>query len=626
MTQLTPAGRRVHEQVMDRAERTPDAIALVCGEQRLSYADLVEQACRIAWGLGRQGIDQDALIGVRLQRSPEMVACVLGVLMAGAAYLPLAPSDPDDRIALMLDDASPRLVLDDLRVVRQMASIAETASTPMMGRVGPDKRVYVIYTSGSTGRPKGVSMRHSAVENLIRWQIGRTADNHRHARLGTCEARGTLQYTPLTFDVSYLEIFSTLCAGRTLVVPQEDQWRDLSILLDLVVANDVGSIFLPFTVLNHLADFAVRKQVFPRRLFEIMTGGEQLRITPAIQRWFSSMPWCTLQNIYGPTEAHAVTTHNLRGDPRQWPDLPPIGRAIDNVTIHLLDERLQPVPAGARGEICIGGVSLADGYLHRPALTAERFVFLTDGGERLYRTGDLGHWLPDGSLMYDGRHDDQVKIQGIRLELCEVEYLLDQHPDVQQCVVVARDAPVGKQLVAYIVPRSTAAVAGSTGWREFLAGRLPSAAVPSLYVTLDELPLSSSGKVDRRQLPEPSRQRPALAQPLVGPNTPTEKVIAALWREHLQLDTVGIDDGFFELGGQSLLLVRIQNALSGLLGREVPILRLLQNPTVRALAADLDRDLQDSAQTPDESRRRRRQDIVGQARRGNRLARHVETE
>ncbi|MGC4059465.1 MAG: non-ribosomal peptide synthetase [Aquabacterium sp.] len=632
--------RRVHEQVLDRAAAMPQAIALICGDQRVRYAELADRATHIANGLRNRGMGQGMLIGVCLDRSPDMVASVLAVLMIGAAYLPIDPTDPISRILLTLDDALPGMVIAEPRVTGrlrhqlsplpqsiQMASVDELASVasdpPAQAiAVSPDDRVYVIYTSGSTGRPKGVVMRHRAVENLIEWQIRSTASNRLRAGLSEASAPCAMQYTPLTFDVSFLEIFSTLASGRTLLIPADDEWRDLTVLLELTCRHNVGTMFLPLTALNLLADFAVRHQRFPHSLFEIMTGGEQLRITPNIKQWFSGMPWCTLQNIYGPTEAHMVTSHNLHGHPGKWPQLPPIGQAIDNVAIHILDEQLQPVQAGAMGEICISGVSLAEGYLNRPQQTAERFI--TWRGMRLYRTGDLGHVLADGSILYDGRLDDQVKIQGVRLELHEVEQLLDQHPDVQQCAVITRDTSGGKQLVAYVIPVSRGdgapqRVDREAGWRDFLSARLPKTSVPGIYIPLDAFPLTSSGKVDRKALPPPSRRRPALSTPMVAPRTSMEQAIAAIWCECLELDEVGIDDGFFELGGKSLLLVRVQNTLSGALGREVPITRLLRNPSVRQLAADLTHNTRsDGASTADIAvgRRQRRQEAITQQQRG----------
>ena len=616
-----PIPRRVHELVLDQALRRPHATAVVCGERRWSYTHTAAQVRAIARGLAARGIGPGDLVGICLSRSPEMIAVVLGVLAAGAGYLPLDPVDPMERRANMLADGAPVLLVVDDAADHAAGEVPVGATTPSalaaaddglaLPAVGAHDIAYVIYTSGSTGRPKGVVMRHGAIDTLVRWQIDSTAHHRTLAGLSEDAASAGLQYTPLTFDVSFLEILSTLGAGRTLVVPPEEQRRDLSALLDLVITERVGSIFLPLTVLNQLAAFSTRRRLFPAALFEVMTGGEQLRITPAIAGWFAGMPGCTLQNIYGPTEAHVVTTYALRGDPALWPALPPVGRPVDGVSIHLLDDTLRPVPEGQGGEICIGGVSLAQGYWGRPDLTAERFVDGPPGTGRLYRTGDLGHRRVDGELVYDGRVDDQVKIQGVRLELREVEHQLERHPDVRQCAVVARESEGGKQLVAYMLLRE--GLADAADWRGFLADCLPSATVPSTYIVLDALPLTSSGKVDRHALPSPSRGRPALAQVFVAPHTEMEMRIAAVWCQHLQLDEVGIDDRFFELGGQSLTLVQVQNALSGVLGREVPLAALLQHPTVRALALSFAPSYNPDAPAPaaGNARRQRRQDVLG---------------
>lgn len=571
----------------------------------------MERAERIAGYLHCRNIAHGDLIGLCIERSTGLMAAMLGILMAGGAYLPLDPMDPAERLEFLLSDAHPRIVVATSALAKRLPTVipdhayelalidqipdgvVPLSAMASVGRLGSDDLVYVIYTSGSTGRPKGVSMTHRSAENLIAWRVRNSVANHANAsnKAATGAAVRVLQYTPLTFDVSFLEIFSSLCAGGMLVVPSDAERRDLGALLDLVVVRGIGSLFLPFTVLNQLAELAVRRGVYPATLFEIMTGGEQLRITPAITSWFSGMPQCMLQNIYGPTEAHVVTTHNLTGDPHRWPDLPPIGRPIQNVDIHILDESLQPVFAGASGEICIGGISLARGYLNRPDLTVDSFVPNPFGIERLYRTGDLGHILTDGSIMYDGRRDEQVKIQGVRIELGEIEMVLEQHPDVRQCAVLAlEDVPGSRRLVAYIVPKSGAQLTRQVDprWHDFLAKRLPETVVPRTYVMLASLPLTSSGKVDRRALPAPSTQRP-IHVPAVAPSSPLERTIAGIWQEYLQIEEVGIDDGFFELGGQSLLLVQVQNRLSAVLGREVPVIALLQNPSIRALAAHLDR-------------------------------------
>jgi amino acid adenylation domain-containing protein len=587
-----------------------------CGDVALTYAQLRAQSGRLATHLQARGVVPDTLVAICIDRSVEMVVGLLGILRAGGAYLPIDPAFPRDRIELLLDDGAIRIlvtrtatVLDPglrrperaLEVLDLDRLLAAPARTPTDAAIASaatlDQLAYVIFTSGSTGQPKGVAMTHAPLVNLLQWQGHSSGVNRARAAaidpVLAARPTHTLQFTPLTFDVSFLEIFSTLLSGGTVVIPTEHERRDVSALLDLIVRHEVASVFLPLIAMNQMAEAGVRRKVFPRSLVEIMTGGEQLRITPEIAAWFRGMPQCTLQNIYGPTEAHVVTTHELHGDPAGWPALPPIGRPIPNAEVHVLDAAMQRAAPGETGEIYVGGICLSRGYLHRPELTAERFLDNPLGPGRLYRTGDLAHYLPDGVIMYAGRVDDQVKIQGMRVELGEIETALEHHPDVRECAVVARaDLSGAKRLVAYLVPRADPPAAPITRqmaprYHEHLARQLPEHMVPRTYVIVAALPTTSSGKVDRKALPPPSTRRPELQSGYAAPTTELERTIVPIWREVLQLEEVGIDDSFFELGGGSLMLVQLQNRLSGELGRELPLVALFENPTIRALARHL---------------------------------------
>ena len=591
----------VHVQFLNRANETPDAIAVIFESDRVTYLELANQAHRVSQALVDLGIGPGALVGVCMQRSPEMLATVVGVLLLGAAYLPLDPSDPAARLQTVLQDALPAAVLTTATLVKPISELSHnntcvatlTANRDVPQKwdyaypVGtPDDTIYVIYTSGSTGAPKGVVMTHGAVTRLIRWQIESSANHLMTSGLDQSTELGVLQYTPLTFDVSFLEIFSALCSGRTLVMCRESHLCDLPKLQNLIIEHRIGSIFLPLTMLDSFAEFATQRGHYPTELFEVITGGEQLRITKSIRDWFSLMPRCTLQNIYGPTETHVAAAQSLLGSAQNWPYLPPIGKPIDGTTIYLLNAELKPVAAGEIGEICIGGASLSKGYLGRPDLTSERF--LTSTSERIYRTGDLGHQMPDGSLAYDGRLDDQVKIQGVRIEPGEIEHTLEQHPHVRRCVVSPFDTASGKRLAAYLVVESGCCRPTLIeDVQAYLAKRLPTAYLPSRCEIVDSLPINSNGKVDKQRLRSPSRCNTAIGAP--STRTRMQRLVVELWRQHLEVDSVGLDDPFFQLGGRSLLLVRIQLALSEALGREVPMILLLKNPTARRLAADLEK-------------------------------------
>ncbi|HZY39292.1 MAG TPA: aminotransferase class III-fold pyridoxal phosphate-dependent enzyme [Mucilaginibacter sp.] len=436
---------------------------------------------------------------------------------------------------------------------------------------------YVLYTSGSTGTPKGVSMGHAAMVNLVAWQ-----QKHSASTAGF----KTLQFAPLSFDVSFQEIFATLTTGGTLVLVDETLRIDPDRLLSYIETNQVNRIFLPFVVLQYLTEAADGGKHFPACLKEVMTAGEQLKITPQVVRFFHALPDCVLFNQYGPTETHVITQLKLDGDPAKWPALPNIGIAIDETEILILDEELKPVAYGETGELCAAGLCLADGYLNRPEMTAEKFVDWKDADgntKRIYRTGDLARYLPDGNIDYLGRRDTQVKIRGNRVEPGEIEVLINQLEDIQQAIVVAReDVPGQKRLVAYMV---SAKGNGDTGYvRKCIEQQLPDFMHPSAYVWLTELPKTTSGKVDRKNLPKPDFKRPELNVLYKTPSTAVEKNITSVWMELLLLDKIGIDDNFFQLGGNSLLALKSVAAIKGRFGYEVPITKLYQFPTIAGVA------------------------------------------
>lgn len=599
VTPLTCDG--VHRLVEAQVVRTPDAVAVLATDGApLTYRELDRQANRLAHYLIAIGVAHGAVVGIHAARTPQAMVALLGVLKAGAAYLPLDPAYPRERMAMMIEDggvdvllsqgdearlpAAPgrRVIdLDDEVFLRGDVSGDISGDVSDLGlRATADQCAYVIFTSGSTGRPKGIAMGHAPLINLIAWQLGDSRVNEAQAR--------TLQYSPLSFDVSFQEIFATWSAGGTLVLIPEEARRDPHALLRLMVERRVERLFLPFAALQQLAEAATSEPVLPP-LREVITAGEQLLVTPAVVAWFSRMSGCSLHNHYGPSESHVVTAHTLTGDPTRWESSPPIGRPITNARIRILDPDGRPVPVGAVGELFIGGPVLANGYLGRGDLTTERFI--TDpvdaGAGIVYRTGDLARWREDGAIIFLGRADDQVKLRGYRIEPGEVEAALLRHPRVQEAAAaVCEIAPGDLRLVAYVVapgagPGFPAAV------RHDLATRLPDHLVPSAVVVMERLPLTPSGKVDRRALPRPVMDRAQLSSTYVAPGSPLEVTIAAAWREVLHADQVGVDDNFFELGGSSLLAVRVHARLRETLGRDFPLLDLFAFPTVAALARHL---------------------------------------
>ena len=581
----------VHPPVAAQAARTPGAAAILHGGRATSYAELDAAANRLARWLRRQGVGPDTPVGVCLERGPELPGVLLAVLRAGGACLPLDPAYPAERLAYMLADARAPLVLTRSGLVPRLetgaarvvcldavrdAVAAESAAAVESG-VLPANLAYVIYTSGSTGRPKGVAMPHAALANLLRWQLG---------AWGAEAAARTLQLTSPSFDVSFQEIFSTWCAGGALVPVDEAGRADPERLLAAISAERVERLFLPFVLLQHLADAAEADGGLPAPLREVVTAGEQLRAGPGLARLFAAHGGCRLRNQYGPTEAHVVSEHVLDADPARWPLLPPIGRPVAGASLFVLDARLRPVPPGVPGELCIGGAGVARGYLQRPALTAARFLpdpFSPVRGARMYRTGDRARWAAGGRLEYLGRLDQQVKVRGFRVEPGEVEAVLQEHPAVRASAVVAQpDAAGGTRLVGYAAADPAPDPRELRGWLE---ARLPGWLVPAALVVLPRLPLTPSGKVDRAALPPAGP--PADGTPYVAPRTPDEAVLAREWAAALGVERVGVHDDFFALGGHSLLALRLAARMRAALGRPVPLALLVEHPTVAALAAAL---------------------------------------
>ena len=611
----------IYHLVEKQVALTPDAVAVIFADQQLTYGELNERANQLAHYLSSLGVEADCLVGLCVERSLAMIIGILGILKAGGAYLPLDPEYPTERLSFMVKDAQISVLLSQEKLVeklpeyqatrvyldRDWPTIAEFSRENLNLEVQPHNLGYVIYTSGSTGQPKGVMMGQLALGNLILWQLQNTT---------IANKAKTLQFAPISFDVSFQEIFSTLSAGGILVLIPEELRRDTSALLDFLEKQAIERLFLPFVALQQLAEVSVSRQFWVGSLREVITAGEQLQITPAIADWFRSLENCTLHNHYGPSESHVVTSFTLINPVENWPILPPIGRAIANTQIYLLDSYLQPVPIGVPGELYIGGIALAEGYLNRPELTAEKFIPnpfapldpprtpLDKGGDKfgenldkekeisskLYRTGDLARFLNDGNIEYLGRIDNQVKVRGFRIELGEIEAVLSQCSDVQTAVVIVReDTPGDQRLVAYVVLTSDSQITTSE-LRQFLANQLPAYLVPNTFVVLDSLPLTPSGKCDRRSLPAPETQE--LSDHYIAPQSPTEEILAQIWAQVLKIERVGREDNFFELGGHSLLATQVMSRLRETFQVELPLRSLFTAPTIAALALEIEQSQQ----------------------------------
>ena len=580
----------IHQAFEARVAQCPQAIALVFEDQELSYAELNTRANQLAHRLLALGVQPDDRVALCVQRSVEMVVSLLAIMKAGGAYVPLDPSLPADRIAYMFDNSAPVAVLTQ----SALATLLPATSVPMLVLdsdaeaallAGLDSHnpcvptltsanlAYVIYTSGSTGMPKGVMNEHHAVMNRLQWM-------QEVFKLG--ETDRVLQKTPYSFDVSVWEFFNPLLAGARLVVARPDGHKSPQYLAQLVqdagvtIMHFVPSMLQAFVEQCSGWDSATLKRVF--------CSGEALPVALRA-RFRASWPNVELHNLYGPTEAAIEVTWFACSDDR-WLHLSPIGRPTANTEIHILDALGQAVPVGVAGEIHIGGVQVARGYLNRDDLTAERFIadpFSTHLGARLYKTGDVGRWLPDGNVDYLGRNDFQVKIRGFRIELGEIEAQLVACNGVREAVVVAReDQPGDKRLVAYLVAE-TGRTPEASQLRAQLSANLTDYMIPSAFIVLDAFPISPNGKLDRTALPAPDRDDVASGE-YVAPQGAAENAIAALWQELLGLEQVGRHDHFFELGGHSLMAIGLLARMRDMLGVEISLRDLFAEPTLAGFA------------------------------------------
>ncbi|MGY2402561.1 amino acid adenylation domain-containing protein, partial [Pseudomonas sp. SDO5271_S396] len=572
-----PLQRCVHQWIEAQAALTPDAPALVFDQQRLNYAEVNRRANRLAHRLIEAGVGPDVLVGLAVERSVEMVVGLLAVLKAGGAYVPLDPEYPRERLAYMLDDSGVKLLLTQAHL-REQLPIPAGLATLVLGEstfedysdanpgieLDGENLAYVIYTSGSTGQPKGAGNRHSALTNRLCWMQEAYALDARDS---------VLQKTPFSFDVSVWEFFWPLMTGARLVVAAPGDHRDPAKLVSLINAERITTLhFVPSMLQAFLQDARVSTC---HSLQRIVCSGEALPVD-AQQQVFARLPQAGLYNLYGPTEAAIDVTH--------WTcieedcDTVPIGEPIANLRTHVLDAGLSPVPVGVAGELYLGGEGLARSYHRRPGLTAERFVACPfHAGARLYRTGDRVRQRADGVIEYLGRLDHQVKLRGLRIELGEIEARLLEHPDVREATVLVVD---GKHLVGYLVLQQP-----GDSWRErlsqHLGKHLPDYMVPAQWVSLDAMPLSPNGKLDRKALPKPE----AAGRAYVAPRTEREQQVAAVWAQVLDVERVGVHDNFFELGGHSLLVLMLKERLNKACGITLTVNQLMLHPTVAAQAA-----------------------------------------
>ncbi|MBC7552396.1 MAG: amino acid adenylation domain-containing protein [Taibaiella sp.] len=568
-----------------QAEKAPGLVALKFDDALITYAELNRRANILASAILIHSATAE-VIGISTTRGVEMIIGLLAILKAGKAYLPIDPRYPVNRLQQIIEDSEAETCLcyeNEFPVFQSLGlatldfnSVFLSAQRPQFSR--QPELAYVLFTSGSTGRPKGVGMGHRALVNLINWQ-----------QKNSCAGQGTvtLQFSPLSFDVSFQEIFATLTTGGTLVLIEETMLLEPVLLLKYIVANQINRIFLPFIALKYLTEAADSALLFPQSLQEVITAGEQLKITPQIKKFFTVLPGATLYNQYGPTECHVVTQLKLDGNPESWPALPSVGHPIDNTQIYIVDTDLKVVPEGVEGELCIGGVCLAEGYINHPELTDEKFLVWQSPYEelvRIYRTGDIARYLPGGDIEFLGREDDQVKISGYRIELGEIEVVLSAQAGISHAVVIAVGAG-NKRLAAYVV--SADGKEDTVALRKTLEDVLPYYMLPSVFIWLREMPRTATGKVDKKSLPKPALKRPALSVLYKSPSGKVEQQLAGVWETMLQIDKAGTDDNFFESGGTSLLAVRFITELKLQYEYQLTTSKLYQYPTIKGLADHL---------------------------------------
>ncbi|MGD1862964.1 MAG: amino acid adenylation domain-containing protein [Phormidesmis sp.] len=610
----------VHSWFENQADKVPDTIAVVSGAEHLSYRDLNNQANQLAWRLQKLGVQVETLVGICVERSPQTIIAMLAVLKAGGAYVPLDPSYPRERIELMVEDSEISILITEDKLSKNFApdsvqmvcvdtdklSISEESTDNLYTPTTADNLAYVIYTSGSTGRPKGVLIEHCALTNFVESMSNKYEIKPKDR---------VLQFASISFDVAVEEIFVTLVKGATLVLRSQEMLRSIPAFLQTCQSWELNVLNLPTAFWHKLCAELPQAQI-PDCVRLVVIGSER-----AIPHWLTAWKKHTsnrirLVNAYGPTEATvgstmcdlagplAIETNNSR--------VLPIGKPIDNVQTYVLDEELRPVDFGVPGELYIGGAGLARAYLHRPELTSEKFIVVEHpkaGRIRLYKTGDWVRYREDRNLEFLDRIDRQEKIRGFRIELSEIETVLETHPSVQQAIVLAwEDSPGNKRLVAYIVPHAD----DKTGsrlqehsyklmprLRSYLQGKLPSYMVPAAFMLIQTLPLTPNGKVDRRALPAPSIERPALNETFIPPLTSIEKKLAKMWSAVLSIAEIGVNDNFFELGGDSLQTTQLISQIEKDYKVVVQLLDFFSIPTIAGLAGAIQR-IHTDRETPTE--------------------------
>jgi amino acid adenylation domain-containing protein len=596
-----PSGSTLVDLFEAQSSEFADSPVVQYGQEILSYKILNERSNRLAHYLrSRYDIKGDDLVGIKQPRSVNMIISILGVLKAGGAYIPIDPDYPEERISYIMEDSKSKVLLDEAEFSKYELSAHDHSNRNPEKTITSKNLAYVIYTSGSTGHPKGCMLEHGGIINRIDW-MWKAYDYSREDVI--------LQKTTYTFDVSVWELFMPLCWGARMVLCSKEDVYSPDRILKLISEYKVNCLhFVPsmlttfITWLDHHPGY--EKELSSLRC--IITSGEALS-PQTVSDWYNKSD-IVIHNLYGPTEASVDVTHysTCPGDKQI-----PIGRPISNTSVYILDESSKLVPVGVTGELCISGICLSRGYLNKADLSSEKFVahpFIS--GERMYKTGDLARWLSDGQIEYIGRKDDQVKIRGFRIELGEIENTLSSHESIRQAVVMVKQDRSGeKNLVAYVVSPEGM---NSSELQAYLAHRLPSYMIPGYYVQLEELPLTASGKVSRKMLPEPEGLMMKTGTQYQAPRNEIEHKLVELWKQLLNRDTIGINDNFFEAGGNSLKIVKMVGLLNQAFHTNIPVMTAFRLPNINSLAefiysdklltkTGMDENIKDSVTVMDET-------------------------
>ncbi|MBD2013423.1 amino acid adenylation domain-containing protein [Microcoleus sp. FACHB-53] len=582
----------IHQLIEQQAARTPDNIAVVFENQQLTYAQLNTRANQLAHHLQTLGVGAETIVALCVERSLDMLVGLLGILKAGAAYLPLDPIVPIDRLSYMVQDAGASVILTQQDLAQRFSEqatplicldsdwevIAQQPDENPLSKATPENLVYVIYTSGSTGKPKGVAVEHRQLLNYLYGIL---------ERLDLPEGTSFATVSTFAADLGNTAIFPALCTGGCLHIISHERATSPEALVEYCESHRIDCLKIVPSHLNALLTASHPEQILPKQY--LILGGEVLswQLVEKIRQY---VPSCQILNHYGPTETTVgVLTYPVHERMRDKSETVPLGRAIANTQVYILDHYLQPVPIGVAGELYIGGDSVARGYLNQPQLTADKFITIEHLGRqdahptRVYKTGDLARYLPDGNIEFLGRVDDQVKIRGFRVELGEISSLLAQHPSVRESVVLVReDEPGNQRLVAYILPHPDAKPVVSN-LKDFLQEQLPDYMIPTAFVLLDAFPLTPNGKIDRLALPAPDSARFNLKE-YVAPQTPIEEVLADIWADILKIERVGIHDNFFDLGGHSLLATQLISRVHKILRAQLTLRDLFEEPTIANLS------------------------------------------